>query len=432
MKYNILILLFLTSPLFAADNFVFLGLKSFVMQRESIDSPFTGSVTANRVTFLYDDQNIEINGGEHRPYIAEVFLEKNRLVFNNDFLKFSTPLDSTNPLYMLDSINAQDSDITINTQGAIIDSAYLDFSLKDVLIKIKNAHLDCKSDIGFTMNVDEVCLKDSTISKLGEGQALVEIISLNEDVPVSVKIDLHEITVQPHSLSAVATQIDGKYGDASFGLTEGFLTCTKLEERSLDPESFFKGCLVGANSQARILHFKSPLYDIEVEEAHLEIGSDFYHLDAAYSNFETGHQRTRASHFKLNCLKLPLAEESLDSNLLLKGCFQKGDLYIGYLDPDNTNKVSKDFIDTDNLKDIYLNFDEDKFSLSAKSKIIFRFTFKVRGIIEWNDAHDIVKFHIKKASMASFPATSMTMKILAKFISSDRMTIDGNTITIKF
>lgn len=424
--------MFLATSLFASDNFVFLGLDDFSMSRESIKFPLIGTVAANKVVFLYDDQNIEINGSDHQLYIADVFLTDSRLVFNNDFLKFSTPLDSTNPLYMLDSIKAKDCDIEINTKGALIDSVYLDFSLKDVLIKIKNAQLDCKSDIGFTMDVDEICLKDSTIKKLGEDKAVVEISSLNQEKPASVKIDLNKITVEPHSISAIATQIIGKFNGATFTLNEGFLTCSKIHERSLDLESFFKGCLVSAKSKARVLHFKSKYYDVEVEEAQLEIGEDFYHLDAAYSNFETGSQRTRASKFRLDCLKLPMPNDAVDSNTLLKGCFDRGSLFIGHLDPDNTKNKSKDIIDTDNLKDINLNFEDNTFSLSAKSKIIFRFSFKAHGTTEWNETRDVIKFHIQKASMASFPATKMMMRILAKFIGSERMSIEENTITIKF
>lgn len=438
MKLFIFLFFIATAPILAADNFIFLGLDTFSMSKESAQAMLSGNVTANKVYFLYDGQNIEINGQEHKPYIAETLLTSDRLIFNNDFLKFSTPLDSDNPLYMLDSINATKSDIEINTKGAFIDSTYLDFSFQNILIKIKNAQLNCKSDVGFTMNIDEICLKDAVINKLDEQPASVEVISLYEQFSASLNIDLNKVLVKPHSISAEANKIIGEYNGATVSLDKGFLTCSKIDERSLDPESFFRGCLISANSKADTLRFKSANYDIAVEQAQLEIGEDFYHLVAAYSNFETGSQITRASEFKLDCLKLPISPDSLDGSLLIKGCVKKGNIYIGHLDPDDTKRVTnpshniKDIIDTDNLKDIRLEFNEDTFSLSAKSKVVFRLTFKAVGKTEWNETEDIVKFHIEKASMASFPATKMTMKILAKFINSENMSISGNTITIKF
>lgn len=434
------ILLSMSLGLSAEDNYIFLGLDDFYMSRTDQSGLLKGSVTANKVHFMYDDQNIEVNGNEHQPYIAETILTKDRLVFNNSFLKFSTPLESDNPLYLLDSIKASNSDIEINTAGALITSDYLDFSLSNMLIAIKHANLDCVSDIGFTMNVDEICLKNSTISKKGEKPAVVEIKSVDHPTKASMSIDLNRIKVEPFLISATANNITGRYEDSEFILTQGFLTCAKLEERDLDPESFLRGCLTTAQSKAKSIRFKGSLYDIEVEEAHLNIEESKYHLDAAYSHFETGDQRTMASKFRLDCLKLPVTPDSVDTNRLLKGCFTQGELYIGNLDPDNTKlqdrdlrkQTLKDIIDTDNLKDIELNFDDSRFFLSAKSKIVVRLKFKVRGRTEWNEDRTIVKFHIEKASVASFPATSMTMKILAKFINSDSMSIDGNTITIKF
>lgn len=438
MRLFLFLFFITTAPLLAEDNYIFLGLDEFSMTREGPETMLAGSVTANKVHFLYDGQNIEVNGQEHKPYIAETILTSNRLIFNNDFLKFSTPLDSDNPLYMLDSINATKSDIEINTKGALIESSYLDFSFSNILIKIKDAQLNCKSDIGFTMNIDEICLKDAVIHKLGENAASVEVSSLTEEFSAALKIDLNTVIIKPHSISAEANKIVGEYDGATVSLDKGFLTCSKIDERSLDPESFFRGCLMTASSKADVLRFKSANYDISVEQAQLEIGEDFYHIDAAYSNFETGTQSTRASEFKLDCLKLPMAPDSLDGTLLIKGCVKKGDIFIGHLDPDDRKRVKnpssniKDIIDTDNLKDIHLDFNEDTFSLSAKSKVVFRLTFKATGKTEWNDTQDVVKFHIEKASMASFPATKMTMKILAKFINSENMSVSGNTITIKF
>jgi hypothetical protein len=430
---SIVLVLFSLNTL-AKENYIFLGLDNFEMSKNS-NSMLVGSVIAHKIHFIYDNQNIEINAQEHRLYEAATVLFPDRLEFNNEFLKFSTPLDADNPMYLLDTITAQNTDITVDGRGAIIDSQYLDFSLNNIFIAIKNAHMDCVSDTGFNMNVDETCLQNSTTTKLGDNDSVISINSMDDKVKASLDINLTKVKVDKHLIAAWANELIGRYNEMVFTLGEGFLSCYKIDQQSLDPISFYRGCMIEAVSKARMLRFQNDLYNFEVDEAHLDIKKDSYHLDAAYSRFETPGQVTRASKFKLDCMKLQRNGE-FDPNMILKGCFKQGDLSIAHLDSDGTKKqskeVDKDIIDTDNLKDVKLIFSEDRFSMSAKSKVILRLMFRVNGRTEWAADSSWVKFHILKASMARFPATKMTMKILAKFINSDRMSVDGNTITINF
>ena len=103
-------MLFISSAVFAEDDYMFFSVNQIALDKDGLnENVLVGQTVASRIYVMIDDNEFEIMGTRQNPIAAETYLTTKRLYFIKDEIKFSTTLASTNILYDIESLHAEDA-----------------------------------------------------------------------------------------------------------------------------------------------------------------------------------------------------------------------------------------------------------------------------------------------------------------------------------
>ena len=316
-KYFLFVFLLSSLSVHALDDYMFFRVNDFEMSRVSLDDRFSGTVLAHKIKVAMENQYFELNSDEHGPFSAITYIENDYIYFKNNQLTFGTPLFTGNPVSSLTSLRASDSDIELAKDRIVLDSSIFEFTIKNLLVQIESALIICDTGGEFSTSIDLVCLNNSVMEKRGEEAAKL-LINYSDKADLNIEFELDDFNMKQNFFSGNVLKINGNYNQLAFELDNGFLECAKFENVLLDPEIFIKGCLLRSIVKSERLAFQGDAFSLEIKGADLEITEDRYRLNADSAKFFAGSQTTDLSIFKIDCHKMPVTLETMDTNILLK------------------------------------------------------------------------------------------------------------------
>ncbi|WP_127717481.1 hypothetical protein [Halobacteriovorax sp. HLS] len=195
-------------------------------------------------------------------------------------------------------------------------------------------------------------------------------------------------------------------------------------------------CMKNGEVNSKVVHFINESLNMKAANFSTTISPASIELNSDKAVFTSDGQLTQVNIFKAYCNNG--ISKRFNQLELLEGCFEKSFIYLdGFSEFKNTkqrvNPHSKDdkaLIDLEDIKNLRVEIENSNVSIRAKIKIIFHFNLKVRGLIEYIVAEDLIKLDIKKATFAGIPAKSLTLMLLKLFLEEDSIRIEGDTIFI--
>tara|TARA_R110002072_G_scaffold534_2_gene3487 strand:+ start:23567 stop:24583 length:1017 start_codon:yes stop_codon:yes gene_type:complete len=126
-------------------------------------------------------------------------------------------------------------------------------------------------------------------------------------------------------------------------------------------------------------------------------------------------------------------ENEINEQAIIEGCMKHA--FSTFKEVQSKHKAlfiesQKGFVDVDDLKEVEFKMKDGAYSLTGKVKLLFNLSFKVNGIAEVGE--EWASVHVEKASIGGIiPARRFLIYFLKKFLKSDSVRVQDNTIQVK-
>ncbi|MCO4793406.1 MAG: hypothetical protein KC493_06835 [Bacteriovoracaceae bacterium] len=453
MKHLLALVIFFSSQTFAADDYMLFSVESFWMNQETINTPLMGEIKAKKMLLLFDSERIQIEPEQGEIFEAKVFMEDSMINFKKGYISFSSDLGQRNPLAGINDFNISNGDVEFTSKGISIIGEQLDMTLEGVDIGLKNVNLFCDSEGTYSTEIDKVCLQNSYLRSNNEtGLTTLKIKDLDSQYPLDLELFVRELFIKDESIKGQVQNISGVIMGTHYNMKMANIDCYKEKGmRDIDPEVILNGCLKTSNNTFKNFSMLRREVEANIGNAHMVIGEENYSLVSDKATFKVGTDVTNISHLEINCEKKPINNKALviDQRIVLEGCLDRGDIRVSRIqvDEEKARKFliknsptawdyaksleEKGIIDLYDFKNIQLTSVNKDFSFKAKVKFIFRIPVRFRGKSEFDSEKNELKLTVKAAHIAGIPTRKFVLYLLTKFISSDDIQVNGNTITVK-
>lgn len=428
------LMLFVSSAAFAEDDYMFFSVNQIALDKDGLnENVLVGQTVASRIYVMIDDNEFEIMGTRQDPITAETYLTTKRLYFIKDEIKFSTTLDSTNILYDIESLRAEDADIELSKDHILIEGSMLEALMADTNFLIENISMRCLTN-EFTTDIDIACLKNVDISAL-EGDSGIVKVSDQKEGSYEINVRTDKLRIQDSEIFVSAKNLLGTYADATFSIQDGTVKCFKDPELSdLDPQLIINGCLTYSSLQGAQVSYKKSALNVTIDKG--LIGTDEGGLTVAskYAVFRNADGNTTVDNFNFKCGKLDIDINNPNPYAITNGCLNSSKLTISHFRNDAKNLElysDKGLIDINDFKNLSLNIKNNKFTLKTKVKVIARISIRINGSITLNELKEEMVINISKASIAGISARSLALYIIESFLDGDSIRVQDQKIIIK-
>ena len=404
---------------------------------------------------VFDSEIIEIDPEPNELFHAKVMLDNNRLSFKKGYISFSTDLGDLNPFRGVENFDIKNSQVEIAKTGITMNSYQLDMIMAGVSLGLKNVSLVCDSEGDYTTDIDDVCLKKSTLRKLknGTGDPSLSIKDLNSTFPLDLTLIIKELNVLEKNIQAKAQNVNGKIYETFYNLDETSFTCYKQPgQTDLDPELLLMGCMEESSSYFK--NFSSSKKDLtsSISNAHFNITKEKFQLVSDSAEFVSGvnvnkKDKTMIEHLEIQCKKSPLKAFAIERNKILSGCLEDGVVRVSKIHVDQEKalelvedhnqdlykQISKETnkLNFFNFKDITLSSKKGHFTFKAKGKFLFRIPVKITGKSTLQEENNILTLTVDKATVLGIPSRRLALYLVKKFVANEDVQINENTISIK-
>lgn len=447
-----LLTLFFTLNLKAADDYMLFSVENFWMNQETINTPLQGEIKAKKMLLLFATERIQIEPDAGDIFEAEVFMLDNMINFKKGYISFSSDLGSRNPLAGVNDFNITNADVEFTTKGIGIVGEKLDMTLEGVDFGLENVNLFCDSGGTYTTEIDKLCLENSYLRSNNEtGLTTVKIKDTNSKFPLDLELFVRELFIKDNRVKGMVQNITGTIRDTHYNMHTADLNCYKYPDmRDLDPEVILNGCLKTSNNTFKKFSMQHKDVEASIGNAHMVIGETTYSLASDKATFKIGKDVTNVSHLEISCEKKPVPKKvDINEHVVLEGCLERGDIRVSRIQVDEekarhflkSNSIEawnyaksqedKGIIDLYDFKDIKLTSAHNKFAFKAKVKFIFRIPVRFRGSTDFDREKNELTLKVDAAHVAGIPTRKFVLYLLRKFISSEDIQVDGNSITIK-
>lgn len=126
-------------------------------------------------------------------------------------------------------------------------------------------------------------------------------------------------------------------------------------------------------------------------------------------------------------------ENEINEQAVIQGCIDHA--FGTFKRIDSAKKAlfvdeQKGFVDVDDLKEVEFTMSKGEYALTGKVKVLFNVSFKVKGRADYGS--EWINLHVDKARVAGIiPARKFLIHFLKKFISSDAVRVQDNTIQVR-
>ena len=428
------LMLFVSSAAFAEDDYMFFSVNQIALDKDGLnENVLVGQTVASRIYVMIDDNEFEIMGTRQDPITAETYLTTKRLYFIKDEIKFSTTLDSTNILYDIESLRAEDADIELSKEHILIEGSILEALMADTKFLIENISMRCLTS-EFTTDIDIACLKNVDISAL-EGDSGIVKVSDQKEGSYEINVRTDKLRIQDSEIFVSAKHLLGTYADATFSIQDGTVKCFKDPELSdLDPQLIINGCLTYSSLQGAQVSYKKSALNVTIDKGLIGIDEGGLTVASKYAVFRNADGNTTVDNFNFKCGKLDIDINNPNPYAITNGCLNSSKLKISHFRNDAKNLElysDKGLIDINDFKNLSLNIKNNKFTLKTKVKVITRISIRINGSITLNELKEEMVINITKASIAGISARSLALYIIESFLDGDSIKVKDQNIIIK-
>jgi len=409
-----------------ANDYMYFLVDSLNMTKDDQKSPLSGEVLANHIYVNMKGNEFEIQTQYNDLFTADAILEPNRFTFIKDGMKFSTPLEDSNPLYSIDMLNAQKAEIEMSHKVIDVKGDDLGVHLGPINFEVNNINMQCKVD-RFTTSVDEACIQNTVIKPFNEDKTSnIRISDISEKQSYSLDIETSLLSILEDDLYIEVNNIKGNYLKNDFGISRGELNCFKDPElKVIDVENLVYGCLKRSKIIGEKLKYKIPSLNAHINKASLVFDDSNMKLHSDYASFKNGADVTYAAGMSLECDKDPIVVDIKNPNAILNGCMRSMTFKLERMDNGTQKGKAKD------IKNFKLAINSGNFKLTGKVKFLFYVSVDVTGTVRHESQRKQIVIDVNKAKVGKISARSFALSIVKKFINVDSVKVVDNSIIIQ-
>lgn len=420
-----ILLLAVSSSIFA-DRMYF-DIDSMYLTKKDVDSILEGETKARQINVSMSGNDVDIETNDGEMFCAKTQLEKDRLVFIKDGIKFSTPLESGNPVLKIEHLDVKEATAELDDKGISVQGKSLETVLDNLSLYIDNVNMYCATE-EFTTAIESACVKQVLIKPhLSEVPSKIHARDLTSENKFELNIESREVNISGNKMLIDSENIQGRLDDTKFKLGRGLLKCFKDPRlENIDIEALVNGCLKESNINVENFYYKRPAIDLKINNVLIEFFNSHLSIKSDYASFNTGGAPTFVSSMSLYCEKDIITPVfAMSQNNFVNGCLKKTKFKIGRIE--NNSFVEEDA----NIRDLELEVNQGKFLLTARPKILFRVPVKIEGTINFNALTNEIEIRVKDADVAGIPSKNYLFKIMKNFIDGERIKQKGDLIIIQ-
>ncbi len=424
MKFNLVVMLVLAS-ISSYANLMHFEVDSIDLNRKPEANHLNGDIYARDILIKYDNVEFDLTqNGE--LFLVDASLYNNKIAVRKDNLNFATNIPTFPEIDLLNFINAKEAIIEFSDKGFYANGPELSIGADKFLFAIQDVDINCVGS-EFTFNLDEVCLKNMLIKPRESSEFAKVEIKQNGDKPANVNILGKEVNFSENRILIDAQSVHGYVLDSSIEFNSIKVDCFKDPTvDSFNIDLIFSGCLQEsriAGDEIKLLREGMP-FNVFYGEVYFEDN----HLGLEAKELEA---KTKKGHFifsdiKARCLKTLPSDKDISADAIYVGCLRHSEFSI--------ERVSESKVESpkNRIRDLKINVTNHRFNMTAKLKALIGFKFRASGKVEINEELREVTIKVDRAKVAGLRATKLVLKFVMKFITSDSVSLDGDTITIKY
>lgn len=418
-------LLFSMLTLSTWANSMYFEVDSIDMRRNAGDVYLGGQAFARDIYIKYDAVEFDLTeNGE--LFLVDTYLYNNKINFKKDNLNLSTHIPQFKEIDYLSFIYAKDAKIEFAHNGFFANGPQLSLGADKFLVDIKNVDIRCDSD-DFTFRLDQICLQSMTIKPhVEEDFAKLEIKQDYSDQSY-IEILGKSVIFAKDFINIDAQNVTGNLLDTFIEFNAIQAHCYKDPKiKSFNLDLIFAGCLQESKvigKEIKLLREGKP-FNIFNGQVYFE--KEHAGLVAHELMAQTNKGQFTFSEIEARCSKLYAPNGSIDSEAIYIGCLRKSTFTI--------DRISEDGKDSRNnrIRDLNVLIENGKFKFSAKLRAFFTINMKASGSVEILESQREVNIKVSRARIAGLSATKLVLKFIMKFITSDSVSLNDDTITIKY
>lgn len=415
-----------------ANELVHLSVNELNMTKQ--DQVLQGLANARKIEVIQNDFEVQIDPEPGTPFIADVRLIDNKLMFKNNAIKFAVPLDQGNPLKGLDAISLTDATVNIDQNLISIDSSHLSILQNDKQVSMLHARLECDPEGTFSTAIDDVCFKKARIQSRDKNFSQTVDMEYKDSIS-SVNIKMNEMGLSEEILLADLESIIGQYKEGAYDLKGAVFKCHRALEMltPFDLEAFLQNCLVASEIEVEQFHADVSGINTQIDKPRFVLTSDEYQVNSDHLSFQTDGEKSNVEELDLNCFKLPVVWNQINHYHLIKGCLIRLDSTVKEIVPSVQDLVTQagEKINISNIRDLNIQVRNGKMFLTGKIKIWLRLSFKLEANVSLDESKGEILFELKNTRVAGMNAKDLALYLVKKFVSGTAIRIDGDKIFIK-
>lgn len=420
--------------LYAANNEMYFAVDSLHMTKKDGSSRLEGLVRAKKVFVVMDDNEFDIELENDEVFEAKTYLEKDKFTFFKDGIKFSTPLNSSNPVLRINHLEVDQADVHLNDKGICVKGEKLKTHIDRLDFYADNLDMTCNTD-EFSTNIEKSCVKNvKIIPDNGYEFSFISATDINEPKKFGITIKSKNVEIKEDKLSIDSEDIKGFLDTTKFELGRGYLKCYKdplLQE--IDVEKIIMGCFYESKIDVDDFKYQQSGVNLKISKALIYFRNEDLKVKADYASFRQSNETTYVSGMELYCIKEVVTTKSkFTQNTFLNGCLKRSTFKIANIQSEGL--TFEEFVQENEKKDfknLVVDIDKGKFKISIKPKFIFRVPVEIEGSISLKALTNSVEIVVKEANVAGVPSKNYALKLIKKFIDNDRVKIKDNVITIE-
>ena len=430
---KIVIALLLSISALSADNYMYFLIDSMNLSKESADSNLSGVAAAEKLYVMMDDNEFEINAQDDQLVHAKAYLTKNRLNFEKDGMRFSTPLEEKNILFALDYLEGNKAEIKLGTEGINILGSSLEAHTKGVSFRVENVDMHCDTGGIFTTDVDVACVKHTLIKPYQKDYGFISLVDLSDKKQFNLSLNTTNLSVNNDLLDVATVNVKGKINAGNFSMGRGSLSCYKDPKLdSLDMDRILTGCLFESKIEGLDFEFKKAGLDARIREIDFALLKSRLEIGASEVRFVTGKDTTIVNNFSLSCNKKVVDISTARDSVIMDGCLEKLRLNIDEMDSDRQkNNNPQEFLDVTNIRRLKFEVTDNEFKLSGKTRVLITLPFYADGFADYDAQKNVITLKVKKTTVMGLPAKKVVLFVLRKVLDSKTVSIKGDTIRIQ-
>jgi hypothetical protein len=455
-KFLLLILLLqLISSSSYAQELLEIGVQDLKYQRATNASIGTGSLVAKSFRIDIDQFNFEVDE-EHELFIADMSYDKNFFRLKSPIVNIGIKIGAQEDLWKLRMVDLKNGEFLYHSDRFSIGGENFSFNLDGTLFVIKNSRVNCKRHQKFReIDIDGIvknCLNSSTFDEhfINSNQnSFISIQDTETKSPFTIASRIKNIQFEPKSFYILSPESKFKNKDNDITFKNLSARCSKIEFKDkFEPSMLIQGCLDKSDLSISNIDLKNSLIDIDAILKSFQLGgTEFkFHSPKAIAKNQDG---THTIEDLFVTCKKQYNFNSLTVWTILKNCFDKSlhtikkinlnqrsiENFIQDINIDNPElSIEIDNIERgfDEMRDISLNFAQNKFELKVKFKFLkLSIPGKVKGVISIHEKEQEVRALVDSSKIMGIPMKKIFFHFLKKILKTESVQIKGDMVVIK-